>query len=268
MSDRPSLLHRLFRADAGSGGGVSFPACVLNGALVVAVLSALFYLAFRSVEYHWSWEVAWGYRAKFLAGWIRTLHISAASLLCSILIGVVAALARRSRLLVFRYLGAAYVELIRCTPLLVQILIFWYVLANAADLQNRYVAGVLILSAFAGAYISEIIRSGIESVPGSQLESARAIGLTVAQAYRHVIFPQAIRQMLPPLTGQLVSLVKDSSLLSVIAINELTKSAQEINANAHTSFEGYLPLAVAYLAITFPLSMWTRLLEKRFLYES
>ena len=74
--------------------------------------------------------------------------------------------------------------------------------------------------------------------------------------------------MLPPLAGQLVSLVKDSSLLSVIAINELTKSAQEINANAHTSFEGYLPLAVAYLAITFPLSMWTRLLEKRFLYES
>ena len=96
MSDRPSLLHRLFRADAGSGGGVSFPACVLNGALVVAVLSALFYLAFRSVEYHWSWEVAWGYRAKFLAGWIRTLHISAASLLCSILIGVVAALAPRA----------------------------------------------------------------------------------------------------------------------------------------------------------------------------
>jgi polar amino acid transport system permease protein len=266
--DGSARVRRLLLADDNSGEGASLSARIFNAILVAAGLTALFYVAFRNVDYHWSWDSAWRYRQKFLTGWVSTILISAAALVCSTLIGTVAALARRSRILLCRYVGATYVEIIRCTPLLVQILIFWYVLANAANLQNRYVAGVLILSAFAGAYISEIIRSGIESVPESQLESARAIGLTPPQIYRYVIFPQATRQMLPPLTGQFVSLVKDSSLLSVIAINELTKSAQELNANAHTSFEGYLPLAVAYLTITFPLSMWTRSLEKKFLYES
>jgi len=263
-----SRVRRLFLADSASGRGVPLSARIFTAVLVAAGLAALFFAAFRNVDYHWSWDSAWQYRQKFLSGWACTLLISAAALVCSVLIGVTAALARRSRILLCRYAGATYVELIRCTPLLVQILIFWYVLANAANLQNRYVAGVLILSAFAGAYISEIIRAGIESVSASQLESAKAIGLTPMQTYRYVIFPQATRQMLPPLTGQFVSLVKDSSLLSVIAINELTKSAQELNANAHTSFEGYLPLALAYLTITFPLSIWTRSLEKRFLYES
>src|SRR4029078_10140516 len=106
--------------------------------------------------------------------------------------------------------------------LLVQIYFYFYVFGQALALNNRYVVGPLILSVFSGGYLSEIIRDGIEGVGTSQIESARAIGLTRPQTYRYVIFPQAIRQILPSLAGQFVSLIKDSSLLSVLGINEFT----------------------------------------------
>src|SRR5205823_5156738 len=107
----------------------------------------------------------------------------------STLIGVALALLRRSPVLPLRYFGHIYVEVIRGTPLLVQILIFFYVVAEAFHVRDRYLAGILILSCFSGAYMSEIIRAGIESIGESQLESARAIGLTRSQTYRYVIFP-------------------------------------------------------------------------------
>ena len=140
--------------------------------------------AFHQLIYDWNWAAAWRYRAKFIQGWTVTVCISLAALAVSTLIGVLFALARRSRLLVLRYVVRIYVELIRGTPLLVQILIFFYVVAEAFGVQNRYVVGVLTLSAFSGAYISEIVRAGIESVGKSQLDSARAVGFTRAQTYR------------------------------------------------------------------------------------
>lgn len=236
--------------------------------LILLLLSIGLYFAFAQIAYHWNWHGIWVYRARFIDGWLTTLGLSAAALVLSVAIGLLAALARRSRFLPFRQAALVYVELIRGTPLLVQILIFFYVVANAFGLHDRFLAGVLILSLFAGAYISEIIRSGIESVGASQLESARAIGLTSAQTYRFVIFPQAIRQMLPPLSGQFVSLVKDSSLLSIISIGEFTLSAQQVNSYTYSTLESYLPLALGYLVVTLPLSWFSRLLEKRFLYET
>ena len=149
-----------------------------------------------------------------------------------------------------------------------QILIFFYVVADAFHVENRYVVGVLVLSFFSGAYISEVIRAGIESVGASQLESARAIGLTRGQTYRYVIFPQAFRLTLPPLAGQFVSLIKDSSLLSIIAINEFTQNAREVNAFTYSTLESYLPLAFGYLVLTLPISLLTRALEKRVKYET
>jgi polar amino acid transport system permease protein len=134
--------------------------------------------------------------------------------------------------------------------------------------ENRYVAGVLILSFFSGAYISEVIRAGLQSVAESQLESARAIGLTRAQAYRYVILPQALRLTLPPLVGQFVSLIKDSSLLSIIAVNEFTQAARDVNAVTYSTLECYLPLAAGYLVLTLPLSLWLRSLEKRLRFET
>jgi len=197
-----------------------------------------------------------------------TVAISAAALLVSVLIGVVTALGRRTRFLPLRYAAVLYVEVIRGTPLLVQILILFYVVANAVGVENRYVVGVLALSLFAGAYLAEMVRAGIESIRDSQLDSARAIGLTRGQTYRYVIFPQVVRQLIPPLTGQFASIIKDSSLLSIIALNEFTLNAQEVNAFTYSTLESYLPLAAGYLLLTLPISLFSRILERKFHYAA
>lgn len=239
-----------------------------NACLALLAVSLVFFFSFQHLAYHLRWSSIYPYRQMFLEGWLTTVGLSAASLVCSTLIGFCSALAQGSRLLPLRYLGKIYVELVRGTPLLVQILILFYVVADAFGVQNRYVVGVLTLSFFSGAYISEIIRAGIESVGRSQWDSARAIGLTRPQTYRYVVFPQALRQTLPPLAGQFVSLVKDSSLLSIIAIQEMTKSAEMVNSRTFSTLECYLPLAFGYLILTLPISLWTRHLEQRHRYET
>ena len=147
-------------------------------------------------------------------------------------------------------------------------LIFYYVVAQSFHIENRYLVGVLTLSVFSGAYISEVIRSGIESVGQSQLDSARAIGLTTLQTYRYVIFPQAIRQMLPPLAGQFASLIKDSSLLSIVGISEFALNAQDVGSYTYSTLESYIPLAIGYLILTLPISLWTQSLERRHRFET
>ena len=236
--------------------------------IALAVLAALFYFSFHQLAYRWNWQAVTNYRDNLINGWFMTLRISMASLVLSTAIGVIFALVRRSPVLPLRYFGQMYVELVRGTPLLVQILIFFYVVADAFHIQNRYWAGTLILSFFSGAYISEIVRAGIESVSQSQLESARAIGLTNAQTYRFVIFPQAIRLILPSLVGQFVSLIKDSSLLSIIAVNEFTQAARDVNSATYSTLEAYLPLAAGYLVLTLPISIWTRTLERKLRFET
>lgn len=217
-------------------------------------------------KFHWG-EV-WEYRQLFFKGWLVTIGLSLASLVLSLLIGSIAALCSQSKLSFFSTLAKIYVEVIRGTPLLVQILFFYYVVAHDIGLENRYIAGVIILSLFNGAYIAEMIRSGIEAISTTQLDSARAIGFSPYQTYRFVIFPQAFRQLLPPLTGQFASIIKDSSLLSIIGINELTNSAQQINSATYSTLETYLPLGLAYLALTLPISLFSNYLEKRFQYET
>ena len=241
---------------------------VIGIVLAVLLLALVFSFAFYRLQYGWNWGAIYGYRQKFITGWLVTLAISAVSLGLSIIIGLCAALAQRSLFLPLRYLGKLYIEIIRGTPLLVQILVFFYVVADAFGIGNRYAVGALTLALFAGAYISEIIRAGIESIGESQLESARAIGLTRRQTYRFVVFPQVLRRILPPLAGQFASLIKDSSLLSIIAVNEFTLNAQEVNAFTYSTMESYLPLAVGYLALTLPISLLSRYLEGRYLYAS
>jgi polar amino acid transport system permease protein len=152
--------------------------------------------------------------------------------------------------------------------LLVQITFAFYVIADAFHFQDRFTVGLLTLSIFSGAFISEIIRGGIESVGASQLDSARAIGLTRIQTYRYVIFPQAIRLILPALAGMFANLIKDSSLLSVISIEEFTWNAQQVSALTYSNFECYIPLAFGYLILTLPITLWTQWLEKRTRYET
>jgi polar amino acid transport system permease protein len=249
---------------APSAGSAARAAKAVSWGLVAALAAGLFSFAFHELHYGWNWPAIWEYRQKFLQGWLATVAISGASLAGSLAIGLAAALSRRSAFLPLRYAAALYVESIRGTPLLVQILILFYVVANAFGVENRYLVGVLALSLFAGAYLSEMIRAGIDGIRDSQLESARAIGLTPAQTYRHVIFPQVARQLVPPIAGQFASIIKDSSLLSIIAVNEFTLNAQEVNAFTYSTLESYLPLALGYLLLTLPISLASRILERRF----
>ncbi len=197
-----------------------------------------------------------------------TLLISLFALILSLILGVLFGLGQGSSFLPYRYLSLFYVELIRGTPLLVQILIFFYVIANAAGMNNRFVVGVVIMALFSGAYIAEIIRGGVQSIGESQRESARSLGFSPYQTYRYIIFPQVLTRILPSLAGQLASLIKDSSLLSVIAIKEFTMAAREMNANTFSTMEAYIPLAVGYLLLTLPISRLTRILERKFSYET
>ena len=237
---------------------------VFWGALLAVLLAGfcLFFLAGTTSN----WGAIWRYREVFVRGWLLTVVISSGALAVSGLIGVGVALARRSAFLPLRSLATVYVELIRGTPLLVQILVLWTIF-GLVEFNDRLIAGMLILSGFSGAYLAEIIRGGIESVGATQRESARAIGLTTTQTYRFVIFPQAIRNILPALAGQFASLIKDSSLLSVIGIEEFTLAAQQVNSATFSTLEAYLPLAVGYLVLTLPISAFSRALERRFHYE-
>ena len=237
-------------------------------AAVVAAYAGLIWLAAARVDYAWNWEGVWEYREMFLKGWLATVVISLAALVGSGLIGVAGAVCLQSRSVVLEAVVRVYVELIRGTPLLVQLLIGFYLVATAIGLENRYVAGALILSLFSGAYMVEIFRGGLTAIPRGQHDAAAAIGLSPWQSFWLVVLPQAARIVLPPVAGQLASLIKDSSLLSVIAISEFTLAAQEINSFTYSSLESYLPLAAGYLMLTLPLSWVAGLLERRFHFEA
>ena len=235
--------------------------------IVATAVTLLLILACWQVPGDWNWSGVWEYRQKFFFGWIVTLGLSVAALILSVAIGLVVALFLGARNPLLEATGRIYVELIRGTPLLVQLLLGFYVIANAVGLENRFVVGTLVLAAFSGAYMAEIFRGGLNAIPKTQRDSARAIGLTRWQSFRLVILPQAVRLVLPAIAGQLVSLIKDSSLLSVIAISEFTLNAREVNSFTYSTLESYAPLAIGYLMLTLPLSAASRWLEKSFSYE-
>jgi polar amino acid transport system permease protein len=193
--------------------------------------------------------------------WV-TLKISALALVFALALGLVAGLGRVSANPAAFNLATTYVELIRGTPLLVQIFIFYFFIGTVLEL-SPFTAGVAALAVFTGAYVAEIIRAGIEAVPKGQMEAARSLGMSYAQAMRHVILPQALRKTLPPLAGQFINLIKDSSLVSIIAITDLSKSGREIVSSTFSPFEVWFTVALMYLALTGALSLLVRRLERR-----
>jgi polar amino acid transport system permease protein len=231
--------------------------------LLLIGISAIFYAMFANVSYDFHWDSVWEYRQKFIDGFIMTIIISAGALFLSLLIGLFFAYGQSSRIILLRFFSRFYIEVIRGTPLLVQILIFFYVFANNLGFDNRYVVGTVILALFAGAYVTEMIRSGLQSIDIEQYESAKSLGFTPFQTYRYIIFPQAYKRIIPPLTGQFASIIKDSSLLSIISISEFTMNAQEVNAYTYSTLESYIPLAIGYLMLTYPISLMANRLEKR-----
>jgi len=203
--------------------------------------------------------------------WI-TLKLSVIATIFGVIIGVLGGLSRISSNPALKWTAIGYVELIRGSPLMVQILIWYFVLGTvindilAAFGMRRLPAfwyGVASLACFAGAYVTEIVRAGIQSIHRGQTEAARSLGMTYAQSMRYVILPQALRRILPPLAGQFISLIKDSSLLGIIAIRELTKAAREAVSASLQPFEVYFLLMALYLVLTFSLSMVVQRMEKR-----
>lgn len=232
----------------------------------ILFLAPIVLFFFHGQDYRW--ESILPYRNLYIYGWLTTIWLSIVSFIISSLIGITFALMKRSSTKIFRAIAGFYIEIIRGTPLLVQILFFFYVIANEIRVENRYLVGIIVLSLFSGAYLAEIFRAGIESVGASQIESAKAIGLNHRQTYRFVIFPQAFRLTLPPLAGQFGSLIKDSSLLSIIGINEFTYNAQLVNSATYSTLESYFPLAIGYLILTLPISLWSKYLEKKYRYAT
>jgi polar amino acid transport system permease protein len=203
--------------------------------------------------------------------WI-TLKLSVIATILGVIIGIIGGLTRVSSNPALKWVTIIYVEIIRGSPLMVQILIWYFVIGTVVnDLLATYGMGrlpafwygVASLACFAGAYVTEIVRAGIQSIHRGQTEAARSLGMSYGQSMLHIILPQALRRILPPLAGQFISLIKDSSLLGIIAIRELTKAAREAVSASLQPFEVYLLAAVLYLVLTFTLSMVVQRLEKR-----
>jgi len=239
------------------------------------LLVCLIFLAVHSAEnigYNWQWyriprylftETDSGIVAgPLLEGLKVTLQISLVSLVFALLIGLLTATFRLSNSFVARGLAVIYLEISRNTPLLIQIFFIYFVLGPMLGLERMFSA-ILALSLFEGAYTSEIFRSGIQSVDRGQVEAAAGLGLTTFAIYRHIIIPQAIRTVLPPLTSQAISLVKDSALVSTIAIYDLTMQAQSLIAESYLTFEIWFTVAAMYLSITLFLSIVVGIMEKR-----
>lgn len=238
-------------------------------AVVLALTCAsAIYAIFNAIKYEWNWPAIWEWRALVFRGWVVTLLLSLGALVLSVVIGLVLMTGQRSPIVPVRLASRSFVEIIRGTPLLVQLLIGYYGVANALHIDSSMLVGIVILAFFEGAYLAEIFRAAWESISASQLEAARAVGFSRVETWRYVIFPQAVRRALPGTAGQMVSLVKDSSLLSVIGIEEVTQRMRVAYSSTYAALEGFIPLALLYLAITLPLSWWARKLEERFKYET
>ena len=239
---------------------------------VIAAITWVIAGGTKRLPYNWQWYRVPQYIFSFenktfiagplLKGLMVTFKITGVSLILAFVFGLVTALFRLSDSFLARNLARGYVELIRNTPLLVQIFFLYFVLAPILDI-SRFASAVLALSLFEGAYGSEIFRAGIVSIHRGQWEAAYSLGLNTFNTYRYIILPQAIRRVLPPLTNQAVSLVKDSALVSTIAVYDLTMRGQEIIAETYLAFEVWFIVAAIYLLIALTLSMVVHMMENR-----
>ena len=241
--------------------------------LLVAALGWLVMRGAAGMGYNWQWfriprylwrvidgQLIWG---PLMKGLFVTLQISAVALVIALAVGLVTALLRLSSSLVGRAIARVYLEVIRNTPMLVQVLVFYFIIAQVVGL-NRFWSGVLCLAFYEGAFAAEIIRGSIVAVRRGQWEAARALGLRPFDIYRDVVLPQALPLMLPPLAGVLVNLVKHSAIVSVIAVFDLTTEGRTIVADTFMAFEVWLTVAGLYLLVTLSLSLLVLRLERRY----
>ncbi len=209
------------------------------------------------------WGVMW-YAAPYMAkGALITLEISALAMVAGCIVGMIAGLVSMSDLTILKVIVRSYVYFVRGTPALVQVFLVYFALPVIGIYIPNFWGGVIALAFNAGGFIAEIVRAGLESIDAGQSEAALAIGMTNRQRLLFVLLPQSLRRITPPLTNELITLVKGSSLLSTISIFELTRSTQVIIAQRFTPFELYALLAVFYLIIISPLSRLSEYVERK-----
>lgn len=271
--------------------------------LLVAGVAYLVWRTVVVLDYRWRWDSLWPFVVKvdpssgawsanlLLQGLATTIRLAVFGILIAAVIGTIMGLARTSQRLFFRLVSATYVQLIRNIPPVVFVFIFVFFISSqimpALGLQERvarlspatqwwlslfvgeprlienFVVGLLCLGIFSGAYVTEIVRAGLESVPRSQVEAGESLGLSRLDLLRYVILPQALRNVLPPLANQFIQLIKDSSLVSLVSIQELSFMAQDVQVATQRVFEVFLFVALLYFVVCFTLSRLFAGFERR-----
>lgn len=249
-----------------------FLSALLQIAILVIGMVCVLDSGAQMMGYSWQWSRVPDYlfffedgqwqAAELMQGLIITLKISGLSLVATLSIGLLTALLRLSRSIVGRCLARGYVELIRNTPLLVQIYLLYFVFGPMLGL-DRFSTAVLALALFQGAYTAEIFRAGLNSIARGQFEASQSLGLSVYSTYKDVILPQVVQRVLPPLTNEVVSLIKNSSIVSVMAIFDLTTEGRNIVSETAMPFEIWFTVAAIYLMLTLSLSAFATWLEHR-----
>ncbi|MDG6244297.1 MAG: amino acid ABC transporter permease [Methanolobus sp.] len=205
-----------------------------------------------------------------IVGSMITIEITSFSLFFGMILGTISGLGKLSRKRILRYLSIVYIDFIRGTPLLVQILLFYYglpglysnVTGNPLSI-DPIIAGIIVCSINSGAYIAEIVRAGIQSIDRGQMEAARSLGMNESMAMREIILPQAFRRIIPPLGNEFIALLKDSSLLAVIGVHELLKTGQLYISRTFAAFPVYIAVALMYLILTILISRLVAYSERR-----
>ncbi len=251
----------------------SVPVAVAIYAIVVGLIIYGSFVGAQNMGYNWQWYRVPQYLYSFTddgfqwgeisIGLVATIRLSILSFALATVLGLVVALLRLSGLVVGSAVAVGFLELIRNIPLLVLLYLFYYVLGPIFGL-DRYVASILTLAVFHSALISEIFRAGINAVAIGQWEAAKSIGMSAGQAYRYIILPQSVRFMLPPMTGEVVHLIKSSAIVSVIAVAELTTIGRNIISDTYMSFEIWFTVAAVYMVVTLILSIGVSFLERKY----
>lgn len=242
-------------------------------AIVIGVICYGSYTGAESMGYNWQWYRIPAYFYSFtddgfqvgelIIGLGTTIKISGGSFLLALLFGLIVAFLRLSGLYIGAKVAVIFLEFIRNIPLLVLLYLFYYVLGPIFK-YDRVTASVLCLAVYHSALLSEIFRAGINAVVKGQWEAASSIGMTKSQTYRYIILPQSIKFMLPPITGEVVHVIKSSAIVSVIAVGELTTFGRNIISDTYMSFEIWFSVAAIYMVVTLSLSIGVSFVEKHY----
>jgi len=198
-----------------------------------------------------------------LKGAFMTIELTTFAVVIGIILGTILGLARVSQNKTFNGIAKAYIEFFRGTPLLVQLFLLYFGLPNLGIDISAYLAAILGLGLNSGAYVGEVVRSGINSIDKGQMEAARSVGMSYPQAMQYVILPQAIKRVIPPLGNEFIALLKDSSLVSVIAVKDLTRQGRLIISRTYESFLIFAAVAVLYFVMTFIMTRLVNYAERR-----